>query len=85
MGVCCRAQGGMQANSSKSQQGPSCKETPHRHMPSSPSTMSKAVQDAPRFWEIMGNGTTLVLTEAGEREPRQEGSPTPQAQHREGH
>lgn len=78
----CRAQRGMQGNSSKSQQGPSCKETPQRYMPSSP-TMSKAVQGAPGVWEIMENGTTLVLAEVGERELRQEGSPTTQAQYLE--
>lgn len=41
--------------------------------------LCKAARDAPGFWKIEGNVTTLVLTEAGEREPRQEGSPVSQA------
>lgn len=45
--------------------------------------VSEAVPGAPGYREIVGNGTTLVLAEAGEREPRQEGSPTSQAQHPE--
>lgn len=59
VGVYCGVQMGMQGNSSKNQQAPSCKEAPQRRVPSSPSAVSKGYAKLPEMHQDFGRSREM--------------------------